>query len=224
MELGRHKNFIVAVLASNLLSVLFFILRAADAGNFRYWFLLWNVFLAWIPLILAYFTTRMLRENSWLAWKPLLLTALWLVFLPNSFYVLSDFIHLHETGEVSVLYDVVFFFSCTFNAFLAGFISVFLIHEQLAKRVRRRDSHVIIAAVFLLCGLAIYLGRYLRWNSWDIIINPAGLLFDVSDKIINPIVHPQFITTTLSFFLLLSFIYAILWQFAGNLSGNRSNS
>jgi uncharacterized membrane protein len=66
--------------------------------------------------------------------------------------------------------------------------------------------------VLLLCSFAIYLGRYLRWNSWDVLFNPAGLVFDVSEPFINPTSHPQVFTTTLMFFVLLASIYIVCYQ------------
>jgi len=74
----------------------------------------------------------------------------------------------------------------------------------------------------LLCSFAMYLGRIFRLNTWDVLINPAGLLFDVSDQFVNPAQHPQFLTTTLLFFALLIGIYAVLWQVIKAVQAERS--
>jgi uncharacterized membrane protein len=71
---------------------------------------------------------------------------------------------------------------------------------------------MMVAVVLLLCSFAIYLGRYLRWNSWDVLINPAGIIFDVSEPFISPTSHPQAFTTTLMFFVLLGSIYAVIYR------------
>jgi len=197
---------------SSLVSVGLFSVRVLASQNTRYWFLLWNLALAWLPLLFAWWLNRRLREQPWISWQPLLLTALWLGFLPNSFYIVSDLIHLRSTGEVSQLFDVVMFVSFVWNGYLLGFTSVYFVHRELLDRMRAQYAHLVIGIVLLLCSFAIYLGRYLRWNTWDVLINPAGLLFDVSDRLIFPTYYPQTFTTTATFFVLLASIYAVVWQ------------
>ncbi len=209
---GAQKRLILTLLLSSFVSVGLFVARAIDAGNNRYAFLLWNLFLAWVPLLLAWWLAQRLKQSSWLDAPNLIITALWLGFLPNSFYLVSDLIHLHATGEVGLLYDVVMFFSFICNAYIVGYISLFLVHKALLGRIRRKDAHIIIGLVLLACSFAIYLGRYLRWNTWDVLVNPAGILFDVSDRIINPSADPQFFVTTTTFFIVLGSLYMVIWQ------------
>ena len=202
-----------ALVLSNSASVLLFVLRALEADSLRYDFLIWNLFLAWLPLGFAWWLVLRLRQSGqWLQPLNLLLAALWLGFLPNSFYLISDLIHLEVTGEVSLLYDVVLMCSFIFNAYTAGLISMCLVHRELIRRVGRARAHSVIAAVLLVCSFAIYLGRNLRWNTWDVLINPGGILFDVSDRVINPASHPQAFVTTATFFVLLGSIYVVIWQ------------
>jgi uncharacterized membrane protein len=203
------------MLLSNLLSVMLFVMRVAAADNYRYWFLLWNLLLAWLPLLFATWLVLRLRHTQWMGKGNIVLTVLWFAFLPNSFYLLSDLIHLQSTGEIGLLFDAVLFCSFIFNAYVAGYLSVFLIHTALQHRRETRPfAHAIIGLIFLACGFAIYLGRFMRWNSWDILVNPFGILFDVSDNIINPLAHPQVFLTTATFFALLSACYAVVYQLA----------
>ncbi len=111
-----------------------------------------------------------------------------------------------------MLYDAVMLFSFIFTGFVLGFTSLFIVQHNLKEKLKRTDTHAIMAGVLMLCSFAIYLGRYFRLNSWDILVNPAGLIFDVSDQFFNPASHPQLITTTLMFFMLLIGIYAVIWQ------------
>lgn len=210
-----------ALLLSNGMSLVLYLFRIVNAQNFRYGFLMWNVFLGWLPLLFAWLLLRRLERTLWMSTVNLILTALWLGFLPNSFYLASDLIHLHSTGEVSLLYDAVLFFSCIFNAYVAGFASLYLIHHELLKRRSRSFAHVLAAGVLLACSFAIYLGRNLRWNSWDILVNPFGILFDVTDRIIDPLSHPSVIITTAVFFGLLGSMYVVLWQFLSALTVTR---
>lgn len=83
---------------------------------------------------------------------------------------------------------------------------------QLRQRLTKVQADGLVGIVLLLCSFAIYLGRYLRWNSWDVLINPAGLVFDVTEPFVNPGSHPQAFTTTLMFMVLLSSIYIVSYQ------------
>lgn len=208
---GYWRVFYALVL-SNATSVLFFVLRAIEADSRRYDFLIWNLFLAWLPLGFAWWLVLRLRRSEWQQPFNLLLSALWLGFLPNSFYLISDLIHLEVTGEVSLLYDVVLMCSFIFNGYVAGLISMYLVHRELIKRAGRLSAHAVMGTVLLACSFAIYLGRNLRWNTWDVLINPGGILFDVSDRVINPASHPQAFVTTATFFVLLASVYAVIWN------------
>jgi uncharacterized membrane protein len=218
---GSFRRVFGALFLSSSLSIGLFLARASDSGSLRYWFLMWNLLLGWLPLFLAAWLTTNLKTSSWLKPANLALTILWLGFLPNSFYLISDLIHLQGTGEVSILYDVAMFFSFIFNGLLLGYMSIFLVHKQLLRRLRASDAHLLISVVFLLSGFAIYLGRYLRWNTWDVLLSPAGLLFDLSEGFVNPTSHPQAFTTTLTFFLLLGSMYIVIWQFVSAMTASK---
>lgn len=215
-----YKGLIGALLLANGVSILLFLLRYVDSGSTRYWFLIWNLILAWLPLGFALLLINRLKSKLWVSPVCILLTALWLAFLPNSFYLVSDLIHLQTTAEVSVLYDAVLFTSFIFNAFLGGFVSLYLIHKELLKRLSNRQTSIIIAAVLFVCSFAIYLGRVLRWNTWDILLHPTGVLFDVSEQIVNDTAKSNAVVTTLSFFLLLGGMYVAIWQFTKSSSND----
>jgi uncharacterized membrane protein len=154
------------------------------------------------------------------SWQAVGLTALWLVFLPNSFYLVSDLIHLRPTGQINILYDVVLFQSFIFNSFIAGLASLYMIHRLLLKRKSESWSHALIALAILASSFAIYLGRYLRWNSWDLALSPVSLLYDVSEQLINPFAQPQVLATTLTFFMLISSTYVLVWVVLRDLHGD----
>ncbi len=222
-ELPATKQLGWSLGVASLVSVGFWVVAAISQHRLYEWYLNWNLFLAWLPLWFAALLTRMLRHKPWSSWEGLGLTFLWLVFLPNSFYMVSDFIHLREVPANAVLYDAVMFVSFIFCGATVGFLSLYLVHEQLRKRLPSRQASPLISAVLLICSFAIYLGRNLRWNSWDVLVNPAGLLFDVSDRILHPTAHPQTFTITLSFFVLLVTFYALVWQIIYTLRPPRSH-
>lgn len=218
---GSFRSVLWALAISNGVALILFFLRSVESQTDRYWFMVWNLFLGWLPLLFAWILAKNLSTWSIRSLKSLGLILLWLGFLPNSFYMISDLIHLHPTGEVSLLYDIVMFMSFIFNGLIAGFMSIYIIHNQLLKRLSIQASHLIIGGVILACSFAIYLGRNLRWNTWDVLVNPDGILFDVSDRVINPAAHPDTIITTLLFFLLLGSMYFVVWSLGGLLRGSK---
>lgn len=207
--LSTRARLGLALLASSVVSVGFWVAGALSNGNLELFYLVWNLGIAWIPLLLALWLERILRVRLWSSWLPLLITLLWLGFLPNSFYVLSDFVHLTEVPRADIVFDVVMYASFGLNGLLLGYLGLFLVHSELRKRLSSRVAYLLVGGVLLMSSFAIYIGRDLRWNTWDVIFSPASLLFDISDRLLNVGAHPQVVSTTLSFFLLLSSTYVV---------------
>lgn len=209
---ARTSRLAAALGVSAALGMILLCIRVLVAGNLDFWFLPWNLFLGYLPIVFAWLFAKRTQKTRLMEWQNLALAFLWLGFLPNSFYLITDYIHLRATGDISLLYDVVMMTAFVWSGLLAGFLSLYMMHKVALVKFRRRDAHGLVAIVLLLCSFAIYLGRYLRWNTWDILVNPFGLVFDVSDRFINPSDHPQAFTTTLVFFVLLSSMYWSLYQ------------
>lgn len=181
-------------------------------------YLPWNLILAWVPLLLSIRLVGVLKNKRWSSWETMIVSVLWIVFLPNSFYMISDFIHLQEIRRPDLLYDVLMFTSFIFTGVVLGFCSLYLIHLEFIKRFTNRTVMAAIGTILVLCSGAIYIGRDLRWNSWDILANPTGLLFDVSDRLMHLSAYPQMLITVISFSVLLGTMYGLLWRGACLLS------
>jgi len=97
------------------------------------------------------------------------------------------------------------------------------VHVQLLKRLSKLQTAGILSLVFLACGFAIYLGRYLRWNTWDILFNPAGLLFDLSERFLNPLAHAQTYWVTFVYALLIGTTYAVIYELIKALSAAKKD-
>jgi uncharacterized membrane protein len=207
-----RTQYIAALGFSTFVSIGLFAYGAWRDHSIGYDYLIWNLFLAWLPLLFAVRLVNILEHKLWSSWEGLAWSTLWLVFLPNSFYMISDFIHIQEVQTGNVLYDVVMFTSFIYTGVVLGFSSLYLMHLRLQRRLTPRWAEFFIGLTIFICSIAIYIGRDLRWNSWDILINPGGLLFDISDRLQNPAAYPQMILTTVSFFILLISMYGLLWR------------
>lgn len=194
----------------SLVSIGLLIGGAIRGAGPTYSYMAWNLGLAWLSPVFILWLLNTLKYKRWSTWQGITLSLLWLGFLPNSFYLVSDFIHLPESPPSELLYDAVMFTSFALNGLLLGYISLYLFHVQLLRRVSARAARGVIGLVLLLCSFAIYLGRDLRWNSWDVFVNPAGILFDISNRFINPFAYPRMFLVTGMFFLLLATLYFVL--------------
>lgn len=211
-RLSARKRVVVSLFGLTVVSGAFLSAYMVRTRSLDFVYLVWNLFLAWLPLLLSGLLLRLLKTRLWSDWLPVLVSLVWLVMLPNSFYMISDFIHVQEMAAKDVLFGVVMFSSFIFTAALLGFISLYSVQAELRQRVGHRVSVLLAACILLACSFAIYLGRDLRWNSWDVLLNPAGILFDVSDRLLHPLGHPGAFSVTLSFFVLLGSLYAVGWQ------------
>lgn len=208
------RHFLWTVVVAVLVSVGLFLYGAHRSQSYKSSYLLWNLGLAVLPLVFAARLSHVLRFKRWSAWEPIAWSLLWLLFLPNSFYMISDFIHLRDVSEANILYDAVMFTAFICAGVTFGFGSLYLVHHELRRRLRAIPAAGAIAVTLFICSFAIYIGRDLRWNSWDVIANPAGLLFDVSDRLLHPEAYHEMLLTVASFFVLLASLYALVWSAA----------
>ncbi len=214
VKLGvNDKKYLAALGLMSALCLAFLAFRIISTHTIHYYFVAENLALAWLPLLFAWLLARNLLHKRWLSWQNLALSLLWLSFLPNAWYVLTDFVHLQPTDEIDILFDICMIGSLVFTGFILGFTSLYIVHTELLKRFRRWPSHTLIALAILLSSFAIYLGRDLRWSSWDIITNPSGILLNISDRVVNPLGYRHTGSVTAMFFVLLSTLYASIWLF-----------
>lgn len=207
-----ERVLISSFVLSSIASIVLYSVGATLYDDRFLGFLVWNLFLAWLPVILAWLLVKHLSSQPWVSPLGLIYSFLWLGFLPNSFYIASDFIHVRYASANETLYYVATILLFTLTGFLLGFSSLLMVHRQLIKRFGRLQSHFSVGAVLLLCSFAIYLGRVLRWNTWDVLVNPAGIIFDVSDRLINPAAYGQTFQVTMFFFILLGSLYGVVWK------------
>lgn len=188
--------------------------RLLLSGTIRYWFIPENLALAWVCLLVAWALVRNLKSQPWSGWQNILLSFLWLIFLPNAWYVLTDFVHIFPNGEVSQIFDIVLMSLLALTGFSLGMASLLIVHNELIKRLSELKSYVFIELAILTSSFAVYLGRDLRWNTWDVIKNPGGVIVNVSDSIVNPFGSNRALNVTMLFFVLVSVVYAAVWIFA----------
>lgn len=139
-------------------------------------FLIWNLFLACIPYIISSYLKNYPSSNKWLKW---MLLFIWLTFIPNSFYLLTDFIHLNKNSESIYYLDLVIIALYSFLGFVLGIISILEIEKLEILNKYQFLNNFSIPILSFLIGYGVYIGRELRYNSWDLIKNPIQLVSDL---------------------------------------------
>lgn len=210
-RLNQVTQFALMLLAASGVSLVLLLADSLHNHSFYFAYLIWNLFLAWLPLVFAWWLVAVLRRKLWSSWEAIGVSVLWLAFLPNSFYMVSDYIHLREVSEHDLLFDAVMLTSFISVAVVLGVCSLYLVHREVMKRFSSITTNIWLGSTMLLCSFAIYLGRDLRWNSWDLLLNPGGLLFDVSDRLTHPAAYPEMFLTTGIFLLLMGMLYGLAW-------------
>ena len=204
----RRRAIYAALALLSLFSVALVATRYFYSREPIFGWLIWNLFLAWIPFGLSVLIYDRHRAGARLR-SLIPLAALWLLFLPNAPYILTDFKHLFPSPVVPLWVDVVVIAAPAWTGMLLGFLSLYLVQSVLRQHVGPRVTWTAAVAVLGLASFGIYLGRVLRWNSWDVIANPR-ILSDLGSVVVDP--RAIAMTVLLSGFLTLSYlvVYAFM--------------
>jgi uncharacterized membrane protein len=207
-ELKRADRYYETVFlgAVSLLCFALSIFRVIYTGTPMFLFLNWNLFLAFVPWALS---GMLILVPAWQNSKPaaLVVMATWLLFFPNAPYILTDLFHLSTFQGIPKWFDLILILSFAWTGLLFGLLSLTDIEKVLSKWMRPLFVHMTAILLLFTGSFGVYIGRFLRWNSWDIVTNPADILSDVADRIINPTSHPSTwgMTILLGVFLTLTY-------------------
>lgn len=154
------------------------LLRVKFTQSITYMFLIWNLFLAGIP----YAMSQLIKSNNWIknTTIPLIMAlSIWLLFLPNAPYIITDLIHLNHINSNLIWFDALLLFLFAANGLLLAILSMVDVYTILKEKWSIIIASLSIVLISLLSGFGIYLGRYLRWNSWELFTKPNHLLQDI---------------------------------------------
>jgi len=212
----RHRYSISVFMLLNiacLVCVGLVFARVAYSDSNRHTGLVWNLFLAWIPFMLAYFAHAVSWRRASLYLVIPVIAFLWLIFFPNAPYMLTDLQDLARRASGAPLwYDVIIVVWSSWTGMLLGVISLYLMQDIIIRRVSRLAGWVFVFVISALSSFGIYIGRFVRLNSWDILQDPGETALEVLGIIIDPSRRlAAFTLLYTSFFL---FIFLLLYSFS----------
>ncbi len=204
--LGKQSFY--PLLLSSLLAMLIYTTRVLLGHSWNYINLVWTLVLAWIPYLCSLISYAIFHKDA-SHWSRLLLPGLlWLIFFPNAPYMVTDFLYLEIRPYIPIWYDILLLATFAWTGFFLAIVSLrtmqFLVKRYLGSAV----GWIFALAVLGLSSLGIYLGRFERWNSWDLLLQPKAVLKDVLLRVINPGDNLGFVGFTLlvSAFLIVSYL------------------
>jgi uncharacterized membrane protein len=172
-----------------------------------YAFLIWNLYLAWLPYLFSLWAGVVYRRFHRQWWTLIIPISLWLVFFPNAPYLVTDLWHLRERPPVPMWYDIGLLATFAWTGCFLGIVSLRTIQQLVRACAGRLAGWLFAIAALGLSGVGIYLGRFLRWNSWDLFTNPISVLADVASWLVHPRYHMQMFGFTLLFTAFMAVCY-----------------
>ena len=193
--------------------------RVAYSDSGRHLGLIWNLFLAWIPFILSYVAHATSWRRVTLYFLIPGIALLWLIFFPNAPYMLTDLQDLSRgAGGAPLWYDVIIVVWCSWTGMLLGVISLYLMQDIVHRMFGRAAGWVFVFAISALSSFGIYIGRFVRLNSWDILQDPAETAMEILGIVVDPSMRLAAFTLLYTFFFI--FVYLLLYSFSHMLQEN----
>ena len=240
---------VLALMFASGVSVALVLARIVWTGQIRYGFLVWNLFLAWLPLIFALLACEHYRNGTRTKvhsdeptpgpskegsiagraparvpllggvrrglrnrhWRFVGLTAAWLLFFPNAPYIFTDVIHLTNRYFAHFWVDLMLILLCALTGLVLGFVSLYLMQSVVARMFGRLASWLFIAVIAGLSSFGVYLGRFVRVNSWDIVARPGKLYHGINAWASDPFAHATSFAFPALFATFLFITYVMLY-------------
>lgn len=211
-QLKKHRRLELTLLlmASCFLSFGLIVLRVMASKQIHFVFLIWNLFLAFIPFFIA--NWLYLFKDNFGKLSTIIVVCFWLLFFPNAPYIITDIIHLHPDKSFGYWYNLLIVVSCAWNALIMGLLSLNDVQNVVTEKFGKYIARLITICSVFLCSFGIYIGRILRWNSWDLFFDTRDLMYDITDRITNPTAHGRTLGITLFYGMFLLVIYLFFRQ------------
>jgi len=201
----QHILIFLALIFASTVSMMLLTMRAFYTGYLLFGFLIWNLFLAWLPFIFALVVIMFPGKH----YVSLICGGLWLLFFPNAPYIVTDLLHLWPRADAPVWYDMILLVSFALTGLFLGISSLGLMHQHVSSRFGQIAGWLFVFAALICAGFGVYIGRFLRWNSWDLLSNPFSLLSDLHLTLTTPFLFVKTAVITLALTAVFAFTYLL---------------
>ena len=167
------KNITRSLVLISIIAIVFNLARLDAWGTTNLLYLIWNLFLAWVPYVISLFFIK--KETPVKYFIPIFIV--WILFFPNAPYLVTDVLHLASPSP-ALWYDSLLFFFFGWIGLFLGMLSLFRVNEYLKTHLSYFFSEISVLGICLISSFGVYLGRFARWNSWDIFIHPLSVYRD----------------------------------------------
>lgn len=191
------NNFKIQLNLFAIFCFVFVISRMIYTDNPKFLFLIWNLFLAWIPYVCS---TYFLQYHSSISnFNKFIYFGLTIAFLPNAVYLVTDLIHLKPRVGIPLWYDAMLLFCFSLLGLVYSTIS--LVNLERIFKIYLPSKWVLAIMLFLIIGsgYGVYLGRELRWNSWDAVSHPLSIIYDTVFRVLHPFEYKSAWLMTIAF-------------------------
>lgn len=205
--LQNRWEITLLLLASSLFATGLELIRIFISGHNNYYYFVWNLFLAWIPYLIGLYLPVSFHviRSKFITYALLLI---WFLFWPNSPYILTDLLHLKEKQNIPLWFDLGLILSFAWTGLMLGFLSLMEVQNLVRKRMGRIAGWAFAIITLLTGSLGIYIGRYVRLNSWDVVGNPVRVYVDIFQHFSDRMLRIEMMVMTFQYgiFLLLGYL------------------
>ena len=180
------------------------ILRVLIYDRYSFVYILWNIFLAFIPYLISSILSHYSYHHKLNQLVFISGGIIWLVFLPNAPYIVTDLIHIGVVRGVPVLFDSILLFTSAWLGLLLGMTSLYQMEKIFLTKYSKKFTVRLIALIILLTSFGMHIGRSFRFNSWDLFTGPFSFFGKLLNILSQSTKHIEALIYTLLFF---SFIY-----------------
>jgi len=212
ISVTRAWAAILALILASTLSCGLLAFRAIHTHGLEYAFFVWNLFLAWVPAIAALLFYPHARRRPPPRFALVFLGIVWFLFFPNSAYIVTDIVHLAPKPHVPLWYDIITFMAFAQTGLFLAYLSLYLMQESVRARMGRAACWIFALAMLALSSFGIYLGRFLRWNSWDVLLDPMRTTRNAI-VLANPFAGLEPLAFSATFFSFSLVCYLIVYSF-----------
>jgi uncharacterized membrane protein len=208
---SRQLVLLITMILSTIVCVMLFGYRVARTDSTVYASLNWNLFLAWVPVffaLIAYNVHR--RAYCFGAVVAVVCATVWLAFFPNAPYLLTDLVHLRPREDMPYWFDQIMYLAYAWTGCYLGMVSLLFMQTVVRRSFGRIIGWFFALSVLVASGVGIYLGRFLRWNSWDLLLHPISIVRELVSWVIHPRSNAEAYQFSLFFSAFFAAVYLVL--------------